>query len=122
MDNEVKELNLEETTTPEAENPPKRKKKNKTKMTIWYKIAFVLFCIALCLLIAAMVDSVVKTANDENSIFAIWASCLSCGFAFIGIVFACVSKEKKSRKRKRKKHKLKNGDDNSEEEILPEVN
>ena len=110
MDNENKELNVEEKTEVKAEkisideeNLPE--KKNKIKMNFLYKTAFVLFCIAFCLLIAAMVICLAEDSDAHNSFFAILFSTISAGLAFLGIIFACVSKEKKQGKRQRKKHR-----------------
>lgn len=121
MDNEIKELNseaetnaeitiqteaaAEESTDEKIEITDKSKTKNeKVKMNFMYKTAFVLFCAAFCLLVAAMVICLVENSDIHQSFFAILFSCISAGLALLGIIFACVSKEKKQVKRQRKKH------------------
>lgn len=108
MDNDIKEIKTEETPLPAEEKPPGRKrrkknKKNKIKMNIWYKLAFALFCAAFCLMVAAMAVCIVEDNPDHNSLFAIWGARVSAGLAFIGIIFACVSKEKKPKAKKKKR-------------------
>ncbi|MCH5300307.1 MAG: hypothetical protein J1E56_03230 [Ruminococcus sp.] len=79
------------------------KRRNRIRMNFLYKIGFILFVIAITLLIAAMVICLIEDAIDHDSFLAIIFSMISAFLAFLGIIFTCVSKEKPPKKRKIKK-------------------
>lgn len=88
------------------ERRKRKKRKNSIRMNFFYKIGFILFVIAIGLLITAMTICLIEGAKNHNSFFAILFSMISASLAFLGIIFTCVSKEKMPKKRKDKKNKL----------------
>lgn len=107
VDTESDDLLISERTQRIIKERRKRKKKRyKIRMNFLYKIGFILFVIAIGLLITAMVICLVEGATDHDSFLAILFSMISAFFAFLGIIFTCVSKEKTFKKRRVKKNKI----------------
>lgn len=79
------------------------KRRNRIRMNFLYTIGFILFVIAITLLITAMVICLFEDAMDHDSFLTILFSMLSTLLALLGMIFTCVSKEKPPKKRKIKK-------------------
>lgn len=98
----ITEENITEATSFPAHGFWNRQKEKVPKMNILYKTALVLFVAAIGLLIASMVICLVEGDKEHRSFLSMLFSRISIGLSFIGVIFACVSKEKKQTPKTRK--------------------
>ena len=98
----ITEENITDATSFPAHGFWNRQKEKVPKMNILYKTALVLFVAAIGLLIASMVICLVEGDKEHRSFLSMLFSRISIGLSFIGVIFACVSKEKKQTPKTRK--------------------